>query len=200
MDWGCFLGSCLNGIRLTQIEHKPQRFLWLLEGPTSISLLYKTGHWASLWDSDFLRLRWLFFKIPHKKQFSRSTFKVEFNCCSVFLRDAGVNECSSHSLISSQIPLLRFTASLSNTSKCIISYEQVGYHSNVLLMSYRFSLLPWCFTVHPLHYHQIFSTYWLGLMHHSPWAEFKLLISERKWDGEKTLLIKVVMLANLQAF
>lgn len=69
-----------------------------------------------------------------------------------------------------------------------------GLAPDLLLMSYRFSL-------HPLHYHQIFSTYRLGLMHRGPSAEFKLLISGRKlgWK-KKALLIKVVKLANLQAF
>lgn len=37
-----------------------------------------------------------------------------------------------------------------------------GLALDVLLMSYRFSPL---FIARPLHYHQIFSTYWLGLMH-----------------------------------
>lgn len=63
-----------------------------------------------------------------------------------------------------------------------------------------FILLPWCFAVRPLHCHQIFSTYRLGLMHRNPSAEFKLLISDGKFGGKKSLLIKVVKLASLQEF
>lgn len=64
-------------------------------------------------------------------------------------------------------------------------------------MNYRFSLLPRCFTMHPVYRHQIFSAPWLELMHRSPPAEFRLLISERKlgFNNKKkqktALLIKV---------
>lgn len=47
-------------------------------------------------------------------------------------------------------------------------------------MDYRFSPLPRCFTMHPVYRHQIFSALWLELMHRSPPAESRLLISERK--------------------
>lgn len=37
-------------------------------------------------------------------------------------------------------------------------------------------------------------------MHRNPSAEFKLLISDGKFGGKKSLLIKVVKLASLQEF
>lgn len=55
-----------------------------------------------------------------------------------------------------------------------------GSSWDVLLMDYRFSLLPRRFTMHPVCSHQIFSALWLELMHRSPPAESSLLISERK--------------------
>lgn len=55
-----------------------------------------------------------------------------------------------------------------------------GSSWDVLLMDYRFSLLPRRFTMHPVCSHQIFSALWLELMRRSPPAESSLLISERK--------------------
>lgn len=55
----------------------------------------------------------------------------------------------SDGLISSQIPLLRLTASLSNTSNALSGMNKWAT-PDLLLMCYRFSLLPRCFTMHPL--------------------------------------------------
>lgn len=95
------------------------------------------------------------------------------------------NSWLSDSLITPQIPLLCFTASASKTSNAPSHRNTRASSWYLLLMSYRFSLLPWCFTMHLVYCHQIFSTLWLELMHLSPWAEFKLLISERKLGFNK---------------
>lgn len=75
-----------------------------------------------------------------------------------------------------------------------------GSSWDVLLMDYRFSLLPRRFTMHPVCSHQIFSALWLELMHRSPPAESSLLISERKLGiGLKKKTALLIKAGNLLA-
>lgn len=115
----------------------------------SISLLHeiKSGPArASL--SVFLQLTFPFSKFHIKKRRSWSAFKVEFNCCSVFLRDGGVNERSSRrssgtQTVSSRLKYLRRTTLRPcpiHLMHCLVRTS--GLALDVLLMSYRFSLLP----------------------------------------------------------
>lgn len=109
--------------------------------------------------------------------------------CSVFLRDEacsawrspGTQTVSSHhKYLCCASPRLRprhLMHRLIGTSG--------GSSWDVLLMNYRFSPLPRCFTMHPVYRHQIFSALWLELMHRSPPAESRLLISERKLGFNK---------------
>lgn len=88
--------------------------------------------------------------------------------------------------ITSQIPLLRFTASLSKTSNALSHPNKPGYSTlDVLLMSYRSGLLRWRFTANPQQHYQIFSMDWQGVTQRCPWAERKLLISDGKLVGPK---------------
>lgn len=109
--------------------------------------------------------------------------------CSVFLRDEarsawrspGAQTVSSHHkylcCASLRPPPRHLVHRLIRTSG--------GSSWDVLLMNYRFSPLPRCFTMHPVYRHQIFSALWLELMHRSPPAESRLLISERKLGFNK---------------
>lgn len=149
-------------------------------------------HHFSVSLNSFLPLMWFFFKIWHIKNLLRVHIQ---GWVQVLFSIPGRQQCEwvqlteipwhSDGLITSQIPLLHFTAPLSNTSNALSHTNK--WALNVLLMHYRFSLLPWCFTMHPVHYHQIFSMHWLGLMHCNPWAVFKRLIRERKLGLKRKL-------------
>lgn len=162
-----------------------------------------TGHphhlnktvWAS--HCDFLLSMCLLFKISNFQSSAAVQYSWETLVwtSAAHQRSPGSQTVSSHLKYLCFAPLHLFPIHLKH-----YLIRTSGLSPDVLLISFRFSLLPWCSTMHPLHYHQIFNTYWLGLMHCGPPAEFKLLISEGKLDWKKGLLIKVVRLANRQAF
>lgn len=132
-------------------------------------------------------------ELDKNKQSSGSSCELELQSCSVFLRDEAqaLKHSSHHKYLCCASLRLRprhLMLHLIRTSG--------GSSWDVLLMNYRFSLLPWRFTMHPVYSHQIFSVLWLELMHRSPPAESSLLISERKLGisfflKKTSLLIKV---------
>lgn len=72
---------------------------------------------------------------------------------------------------------------------CVQDIECTISSWDVLLMNYRFSLLPPCFTMLPVYRHQIFSALWLDLMHRSPPAAFRRLTGQRKLGFTKKKLL-----------
>lgn len=76
----------------------------------------------------------------------------------------------SVSLVPTQIPLLRSTASLSNTSDALFHTDKWASQWMYYWWDIGSVCFPWCITTYSLQHHQIFSTHWLGVMRCSPGA------------------------------
>lgn len=139
-----FFWLCLNACRPSRNVSKPPGHFSV----ASVSLLHEIKSDPAQSLSQCLQLTFPFSKLHIKKRRSWSAVKVEFNCCSVFLRDDGVKECSSRrssgtQTVSSPLKYLcRTSLGLHPIHLMHYVVRTSGLALDALWMSYRFSLLP----------------------------------------------------------